>query len=375
VVLSKNARARAVQLPAWNEALGLPRPFDQQWSLRMQQIMAYETDLLEYDDLFDGNPAMEKLVARLAVEARAEIAALDAAGGMLAAVERGAIKEKLVEANTLRLEAIERGERIVVGVNAFGEGEASPFPAGTGAIQEPSASAEAEQIAALEAWRDERDGRGVAEALKRLKADALGGVNIMPASIEAAKAGATTGEWAETMRAAFGEYRAPTGLRRVARQENADLDPLRAEVERLSLRLGRRVCLLVGKPGLDGHSNGAEQIAARAIDAGFDVVYEGIRSTPDALVEAAKRRSVHCVGLSVLSGAHVTLAREVAGKMRATGLDATPLVVGGVIPEPDARVLLASGVAAIYTPKDYKINAILKNLLALIEERSFGRAS
>ena len=310
VVLSRGARARAIQLPAWNEALGLPRPFDQQWSLRLQQIMAYETDLLEFGDIFDGSAEIAALVASLKAEARDEIAAIEAMGGAVKAIESGALKGKLVEANARRLEAIERGEQIVVGVNAFTLSEPSPLTAGEGAILVPSPEAEAEQIARLQAWRANRDERSVRDALKALRAAAASGVNIMPASIEAAKAGATTGEWGAALRAEFGEFRAPTGVSPRARQEGGDLDALRGEVQRVSLKLGRRVKFLIGKPGLDGHSNGAEQIATRATDAGMEVVYDGIRFTPGEIVERAQS-GVHCVGLSILSGSHLALTREV----------------------------------------------------------------
>ena len=298
VVLSKDARARAIQLPAWNEALGLPRPFDQQWSLRLQQIMAYETDLLEFGDIFDGSKELAALVGKLKREALDEIAEIDAMGGAVQAIETGRLKAKLVESNTRRLEAIERGDQVVVGVNAFTNSEPSPLTAGENSIMVPSAEAEAEQIEKLKAWRAARDETRVRWALQGLRAAAASGANIMPASIEAAKAGVTTGEWGAALRAEFGEFRAPTGVSPRARQEAAGLDALRGEVERVSLKLGRRVRLLIGKPGLDGHSNGAEQIATRATDAGMDVVYDGIRFTPAEIVERAKS-GVHCIGLSI----------------------------------------------------------------------------
>ena len=372
VVLSKKARARAVQLPAWNEALGLPRPFDQQWSLRLQQIMAFETDLLEYGDLFDGSVVLEERVAALKREAMAELAAIDAMGGAIAAIESGEMKRKLVESNTRRLEAIERGEQIVVGVNSFTNGEPSPLTAGESAIMVPSPEVEAAQIARLNAWRAARDEGRVAAALKALRAAAAGGVNIMPASIEAAKAGVTTGEWGAALRAEFGEYRAPTGVSARARQEAADLDPLRGEVERVSLKLGHRLKFLVGKPGLDGHSNGAEQIAVRATDAGMDVVYDGIRLTPQEIVERAKK-GVDCVGLSILSGSHLAMTHEVLALMREAGLAHVPVVVGGIIPPDDADKLRAQGVAAIYTPKDFAINGIIGDIVAQVERQFEGR--
>jgi ethylmalonyl-CoA mutase len=368
VVLSKKARARAVQLPAWNEALGLPRPFDQQWSLRLQQIMAYETDLLEFGDIFDGSEEVEALVAKLKSEAKAEIAGIDAMGGAVKAIETGVLKAKLVESNTRRLEAIERGERIVVGVNAFSNSEPSPLMAGETSIMVPSADAEAEQVAQLEAWRTQRDGGRVGEALRAVRLAAASGANIMPASIEAAKAGATTGEWGDALRAEFGVFRAPTGVSTRARQEAADLDHLRSEVERVSLKIGRRIRFLIGKPGLDGHSNGAEQIAARATDAGMDVVYDGIRFTPAEIVEAA-RSGVHCVGLSILSGSHIALTQQVLKLLRAGGLDHVPLIVGGIVPLADAERLKAEGVAAVYTPKDFEINTILGAIVQEVEAR------
>ena len=373
VVLSKNARARAVQLPAWNEALGLPRPFDQQWSLRLQQIMAFETDLLEYGDIFDGSVVIDQRVAALKREAREELAAIDAMGGAIAAIESGEMKRKLVESNTRRLEAIERGEQLVVGVNCFTTSEPSPLMAGDSAILTLSPEVEAEQIARLNAWRAERDEARAQAALQALRAAAKGGANIMPASIEAAKAGVTTGEWGAALRAEFGEYRAPTGVSKRARQQPSDLDALRGEVERVSLKLGARLKFLVGKPGLDGHSNGAEQIAVRATDAGMDVVYDGIRLTPREIVERA-RNGVHCVGLSILSGSHLAMTHEVLALMRAAGLGHVPVVVGGIIPAEDAEKLRAEGVAAVYTPKDFAINRIIGDIVAHVEREFESRA-
>ena len=368
VVLSRGTRARAVQLPAWNEALGLPRPFDQQWSLRLQQIMAYETDLLEFGDIFDGSTEVAALVQQLKAEALAELASIDAIGGVVKAIESGAIKARLVASNTRRLEAIERGEQIVVGVNAFMSSEPSPLTAGETSILVPSAEAEAEQVAALAAWRASRDPARVREALRALRRAAASGANIMAPSIEAAKAGVTTGEWGDALRAEFGEFRAPTGVSPKARQEAGDLDALRGEVERVSLKLGRRIKFLIGKPGLDGHSNGAEQIAARATDAGLEVVYEGIRFTPAEIVERAKA-GVHCVGLSILSGSHVALTEEALKLLRAAGLGRIPVVVGGIIPPADAERLKAAGVAAVYTPKDFAINGILGAIIQEVEAR------
>jgi len=370
VVLSRDARARAVQLPAWNEALGLPRPFDQQWSLRLQQIMAYETDLLEFGDIFDGSKEIATLVETLKAEALTEIAAIDAMGGAVKAIETGALKAKLVESNMRRLEAIERGEQIVVGVNAFTNSESSPLTAGENSIMVPSKDAEAEQIELLKAWRAARDEARVREAIRALRtaAAAGAGANIMPASIEAAKAGVTTGEWGDALRAEFGEFRAPTGVSSRARQEAAGLDDLRGEVQRVSVKLGRRLRFVIGKPGLDGHSNGAEQIAARATDAGMDVVYDGIRFTPAEIVERA-RSGAHCIGLSILSGSHVALTEEVLRALRSAGLSDVPVVVGGIIPPADADTLRAAGVAAVYTPKDYEINEMLGEIVAEVEQR------
>jgi ethylmalonyl-CoA mutase len=366
VVLSRNARARAVQLPAWNEALGLPRPVDQQWSLRLQQIMAYETDLLEFGDIFDGSREIENRVAELKAEALAELAAIEAMGGAVAAIEAGYMKRKLVQSNTRRLEAIEQGEQIVVGVNRFTESEPSPLTEGGDSIIVIAPEVEFEQVSRLRLWRSERDEGAVRRALDNLRKAAKDGVNIMDSSIEAAKAGATTGEWGAALRGAFGEYRAPTGVSSLARQEAADLDEVRAEVERVSLKLGRRLKFLVGKPGLDGHSNGAEQIAVRATDAGMDVVYDGIRLTPAEIVESAKA-GVHCVGLSILSGSHLSMAFEVADGLREAGLAHIPLVVGGIIPEADADILRRKGVAAVYTPKDFEINRLIGDIVKLVD--------
>ena len=367
VVLSKGARARAVQLPAWNEALGLPRPFDQQWSLRMQQIMAYETDLLEYGDIFDGSSEIAKKVVALKEEAKAELKKIDELGGAAAAVEIGYMKSKLVESNTARLEAIEAGEQIVVGVNKFTGGEPSPLASGDDAIMVVPEHVEAEQIARLKVWRESRDAKAAQAALQELAQAAKDGRNMVEPSIAAAKAGVTTGEWGNVLRGVFGEYRAPTGVSSTARQVGGQLDAVRGEVERVSQKIGQRAKFLVGKPGLDGHSNGAEQIAVRARDAGFDVIYAGIRSTPKELVETAKKEGVHCVGLSILSGSHVTLAHEVMKLMKDEGVSA-PLVVGGIIPPADEKLLREAGVAAVYTPKNYDLNVIMTDLAHIIEK-------
>jgi ethylmalonyl-CoA mutase len=367
VTLSKNARARAVQLPAWNEALGLPRPWDQQWSLRMQQILAYETDLLEYGDIFDGSPAIAAKVERLKREAKEELAHIAALGGAVAAVERGYMKQQLVESNTRRIEAIERGEQTVVGVNRFVESEPSPLAGAADTIVTVSPQAEPEQIERLKAWRAARDQQAVAAALKELRAAAREDRNIMPASIDCAKAGVTTGEWGFALRESFGEFRAPTGVGRAPRNDTVGLDDLRADVDRLSRRLGRRLKFVLGKPGLDGHSNGAEQIAVRARDAGMDVIYEGIRLTPAEIVEAARKQGAHVVGLSILSGSHVPLVKDVVARMKTAGLDGVPVVVGGIIPPEDAQALQQAGVAAVYTPKDFELNRIMADIVRIVD--------
>jgi len=367
VTLSKDARARAVQLPAWNEALGLPRPWDQQWSLRMQQILAFETDLLEYGDIFKGSPAIAAKVDELKSAAREELNHIEALGGTVAAVESGYLKAQLVESNSRRVEAIERGEQTVVGVNRFIQTEPSPLAAAAGAVLTVSDEAETDQVARLQAWRDQRDGKAVAAALEKLRQAAKSGANIMPASITCAKAGVTTGEWGSALRAAFGEYRAPTGVGAAMRNDAEGLDDIRAEVDRVSKKLGRRLKLLVGKPGLDGHSNGAEQIAARARDAGMDVVYDGIRLTADAIATAAVEKNVHVVGLSILSGSHLPLVQEVMARLRENGVTRLPVVVGGIIPPQDARALKEAGVAEVYTPKDFALNRIMADLVRIVE--------
>ena len=367
VTLSKRARARAVQLPAWNEALGLPRPWDQQWSLRMQQILAYETDLLEYADIFEGSPAIAAKVAELKRHATEELDHILALGGAVRAVEQGYMKRQLVESNTRRVEAIERGEQTVVGVNRFIETEASPLAGAAETVLTVSPQAQAEQIARLAQWRDGRDPNTVAAALNELRAAAQKNRNIMPASIACAKAGVTTGEWGFALRESFGEYRAPTGVGQAMRNETVGLDDLRAEVDRVSSKLGRRLKFLVGKPGLDGHSNGAEQIAVRARDAGIDVVYEGIRLSPAQIVDAARNERAHVVGLSILSGSHVALVEDVMACMRTAGLEDVPVVVGGIIPPDDAKALRQAGVTAVYTPKDFELNRIMTDLLRIVE--------
>jgi len=367
VTLSKNARARAVQLPAWNEALGLPRPWDQQWSLRLQQIVAYESDLLEYGDLFDGSPVVEAKVKELKAAALEELKTIDDMGGAVAAVENSYMKRRLVESNSERLTAIEAGEQIVVGVNKYVEAEASPLTATDDAIMTVDASAESAQISALEQWRGTRDAAAVADALAALTAAAKNGDNIMEPSIACAHAGVTTGEWSGVLRDVFGEYRAPTGVGGSGSVSGESIQRIQGRVADLEDVLGTRLKMLVGKPGLDGHSNGAEQIAVRARDAGIEVVYEGIRLTPAEIVAAAGQEDVHVVGLSILSGSHITLVADIVKQMAEAGLSDVPVVVGGIIPPEDEKTLLASGVAAVYTPKDFDINKILDNIVDIVE--------
>jgi ethylmalonyl-CoA mutase len=374
VTMSKDARARAVQLPAWNEALGLPRPWDQQWSLRIQQVLAYETDLLEYPDLFEGSKVMEGLVAELVDGARAEMAIVAEHGGAVAAVDY--MKAALVDAHRERIRRIEAGEHVVVGLNRYVETEPSPLVAGAdGGILTVDPAQEAEQRAAVAAWRAERDAGAVEAALVELRRVAASDENVMEATLAAARAGATTGEWAEALRESFGEFRAPTGVGEAAAgAPAADLDALREEVDRVSDALGRRLKILVGKPGLDGHSNGAEQIAVRARDVGMDVVYEGIRLTPAQIASSALQEGVHVVGLSILSGSHRELIPVVLEALRSRDVD-VPVVVGGIIPEADVEPLRAAGVAAVYTPKDFDLTRIMSDVVALVAERHGVRAA
>ena len=365
VTLSKNARARAVQLPAWNEALGLPRPWDQQWSLRMQQIMAYETDLLEYDDLFDGNPAVARKVEALKDGARAELANIDGMGGAVAAIEY--MKGRLVESNADRINGIETGGTIVVGVNKFTQGEPSPLLGEDGGIMTVDPAVEADQIGRLKAWREARDPVAVARALEALRSAAQEGRNVMLPSIEAAKAGVTTGEWAEAMRQVFGQYRGPTGVSRAVSNKTEGLDDVREAVDAVSRRLGRRLKFLMAKPGLDGHSNGAEQIAFRARDCGMEIDYAGIRLTPEEIVAAAKDGNPHVIGLSILSGSHMPLVEDLLARLNAEGLSEIPLLVGGIIPDDDAKKLKAMGVAQVYTPKDFELNRIMLDIIELAD--------
>ncbi|WP_083096148.1 protein meaA [Pseudophaeobacter leonis] len=365
VTLSKKARARAVQLPAWNEALGLPRPWGQQWSMRMQQILAYETDLLEFDDLFEGNPAVDKKVEELKEGARAELANLQSMGGAVATIEY--MKSRLVDSNAERLNRIECNETVVVGVNRWTEGEASPLQTEDGGIMVVDPAVEQEQISRLNAWRRARDNDAVTKALADLRAAARDGSNIMPPSIAAAKAGVTTGEWAEEMRQVHGTYRGPTGVSGSPANKTEGLEDLREAVNAVSDQLGRRLKFVVGKPGLDGHSNGAEQIAFRARDCGMDITYDGIRMTPEELVAQAQDDGAHVVGLSILSGSHLPLVEDLMQKMKAADLDQIPVVVGGIIPDEDAEKLLKMGVARVYTPKDFELNTIMADIVKLAD--------
>ena len=374
VTLSKNARARALQLPAWNEALGLPRPWDQQWSLRIQQILAYETDLLEYEDLFEGSVVVERRVAELVAAAQSEIDAVQAMGGAVAAVESGYMKSQLVRAHSERRRRIESGEDIVVGVNKFTSTEPSPLTENLEtAIQTVDPATEAERIDAVRAWRGARDSARAEAALQVLRDAAKTDENLMLASLECARAGVTTGEWSGALREVFGEYRAPTGVSASAvsgADAGSEIAEVRIQVARTGEELGRRLKILVGKPGLDGHSNGAEQIAVRARDVGFEVIYQGIRLTPAQIVSAAAQEDVHVVGLSILSGSHLELVPEILKGLAEAGLDDVPVVVGGIVPEADARRLLELGVAAVYTPKDFGITAIMRDIVGIIRRQA-----
>jgi ethylmalonyl-CoA mutase len=368
VTLGRSARARAIQLPAWNEALGLPRPWDQQWSLRIQQVLAYETDLLEYPDIFEGSKVMDGLVAELLEGARAEMTRVEEHGGAVEAVPY--MKAALVESHRERIARIESGEQVLVGVNRFAETEPSPLIE-DGGILVVDPEVEAEQVAALEEWRAARDGDAVRTALDELARVARTDENIMPATIAAARAGVTTGEWAQCLRDAFGSYRAPTGVGEAAAPSpGEDVATLRDEVARVAEQLGRGLKILVGKPGLDGHSNGAEQIAVRARDAGMDVVYEGIRLTPAQIARSAVDEGVHVIGLSILSGSHRELIPDVLAALREAGGGDIPVVVGGIIPEADAEPLRAAGVAAVYTPKDFELTRILRDVVGIVAERN-----
>lgn len=371
VTLSKNARARAVQLPAWNEALGLPRPWDQQWSLRLQQVLAFESDLLEYEDIFEGSTVIAAKVAELVSGARTEIDRIQEMGGAIVAVESGYMKQALVSSHAARRARIEAGEEKVVGVNCFETTEESPLTADLdAAIQAADPEAERSALAGVDTWRSERDGAAVEEALRRLAEDAKSGVNLMEATLAAARAGATTGEWAGTLREVFGEFRAPTGVSGAVgvAEAGAELTKVREDVKRTGEELGGRLRLLVGKPGLDGHSNGAEQVAVRARDAGFEVIYQGIRLTPEQIVAAAVAEDVHCVGLSILSGSHMELVPAVLDGLKEQGLEDLPVIVGGIIPSTDAAKLKQLGVAAVFTPKDFGLTEIMGGIVQVIRK-------
>ncbi len=370
VTLSKKARARAVQLPAWNEALGLPRPWDQQWSMRMQQIMAFETDLLEYEDLFEGNSVVDTKVEALKTSARYELETIESQGGALESIDY--MKSRLVESNTLRLQNIESKQTTVVGVNKYINTEESPLVSGDGRIMVVDPLVEKDQIDRLIKWRASRNQTSVENALNNLRKAALGGKNIMPASIEAAKAGATTGEWAQEMRNIYGEYRGPTGVAAGISNQTEGLDEIRSAVDAVSDKLGERLKFLIGKPGLDGHSNGAEQIASRARDCGMKIEYEGIRLTPQELVDTVKMSKAHVIGLSILSGSHIPLVQDMMTLLAEEGLMNIPVVVGGIIPEEDKSQLLQMGISKVYTPKDFEMNTIMMDIVNLAEPREIA---
>lgn len=370
VTLSKKARARAVQLPAWNEALGLPRPWDQQWSMRMQQIMAFETDLLEYEDLFDGNSVVDTKVEALKTSARYELKTIESQGGALESIDY--MKSRLVESNTLRLQNIESKQTTVVGVNKYINTEESPLVSGDGGIMVVDPLVQKDQIDRLNKWRASRNQTTVENALNNLRKAALAGKNIMPASIEAAKAGATTGEWAQEMRNIYGEYRGPTGVAAGISNQTEGLDEIRSAVDAVSDKLGERLKFLIGKPGLDGHSNGAEQIASRARDCGMKIEYEGIRLTPQELVDTVKTSKAHVIGLSILSGSHIPLVQDMMTLLAEEGLMNIPVVVGGIIPEEDKSKLLQMGIAKVYTPKDFEMNTIMMDIVNLAEPREIA---
>ncbi len=369
VTLSKDARARAVQLPAWNEALGLPRPCDQQWSLRLQQVLDFESDLLEYEDIFDGSHVIEAKVNQLVADARAEMDRVQAMGGAIAAVESGYMKQALVSSHAARRARIESGRDIVVGVNKFETTEPSPLTSDLdAAIQVADPEAEKSAIQSLNEWKAHRDEARLATALQQLAADAKSDKNLMEATLAAARAGATTGEWAGVLREVFGEFRAPTGVAGAvsAVDAGAELTAVRDRVKQTGEDLGGRLRLLVGKPGLDGHSNGAEQVAVRARDVGFEVIYQGIRLTPEQIVAAAVAEDVHCVGVSILSGSHMELVPEVLAEMKSAGIDDIPVIVGGIIPASDAVALKAMGVAEVFTPKDFSLTEAMAHIVEAI---------
>ena len=367
VTLSKNARARAIQLPAWNEAMGLPRPWDQQWSLRMQQVLAYETDLLEYEDIFDQNPIIDKKVKMILGEVNLKVEKIDKMGGTVAALDY--MKRALVSSNAKRLSKIESGETIVVGVNKFTTSEESGLSSGDGdSVQVVDKKIEKIQISSLIDWKSKRNNNLVEKAKDNLKDAARKKINIMTASIEAAKAGVTTGEWADTMREVVGEFRAPTGVTVSKSSDSESLPTLQKKVKEVSRKLKRNIKLLIGKPGLDGHSNGAEQIAMRAKEAGFDVVYQGIRLTPNQIVNSALEESVHIIGLSILSGSHLEILEDLTNLLKTKNMTKIPVIVGGIIPEKDFEIIRKMGVKKVYTPKDYDLNTIISDMSDFVEQ-------
>ena len=367
VTLSKNARARAIQLPAWNEAMGLPRPWDQQWSLRMQQVLAYETDLLEYEDIFDQNPIIDQKVKKILGEVNLKVEKIEKMGGTVAALEY--MKRALVSSNAERLSKIESGETIVVGVNKFTTSEESGLSSGDGdSVQVVDKKIEKIQISSLIDWRSKRNNNLVEKANDNLKDAARKKINIMPASVEAARAGVTTGEWADTMREVFGEFRAPTGVTVSKSSDSESLPTLQKKVKEVSKKLKRNIKLLIGKPGLDGHSNGAEQIAMRAKEAGFDVVYQGIRLTPNQIVNSALEESVHIIGLSILSGSHLEILEDLTNLLKTKNMTKIPVIVGGIIPEKDFEIIRKMGVKKVYTPKDYDLNTIISDMSDFVEQ-------
>lgn len=372
VSLSRGARARAIQLPAWNEALGLPRPWDQQWALRMQQVLAFETDLLEYEDIFDGSHVIQAKVDEIMAGAREEIARVQDLGGAVAAVESGYMKSQLVASLAEYRREMENGERVLVGVNKFGTTEPSPLQAeGAKAIETIDPAVEKAAVTAIEEWRSRRDNDAVERSLTALKERAQTTENLFEATVDCARAGVTTGEWAGALREVFGEYRAPTGVSAsaVAGVGDPELERVRARVRETEAELGERLRILVGKPGLDGHSNGAEQVAVRARDVGFEVIYQGIRLTPEQIVAAAVQEGVHVVGLSVLSGSHLEVVPHVVDGLRAAGAGDVPVIVGGIIPPDDAALLAERGIARVFTPKDYELTGIMDGIVSLIRER------
>jgi (2R)-ethylmalonyl-CoA mutase len=369
VVLSKDARARAVQLPAWNEALGLPRPWDQQWSLRLQQILAYETDLLEFEDLFNGSKVIDEKVSEMKTEAKKEFDYIQSIGGAVIGIENSYLKQQLVNSNKERIQNINDGKQVVVGVNKYTETESSPLTANDSGIETIDSSVEAEQIKALNEWRNARDNSAVKEALNKLKEAAESDQNIMEASIYAAKVGVTTGEWTNTLRDIYGEFRAPTGIsQNIKTVSNGDYSAIIKRVDNISKKIGRRIKFLVGKPGLDGHSSGAEQIAVSASDCGMDVLYEGIRLTPEQIVKSSVEEDVHIIGLSILSGSHIQLVAEIMSELKKNNIDNIPVIVGGIIPVEDEKILLQNGVKAVYTPKNYQMSDIMSDIVSIVEK-------